>query len=404
MNKKLKQTLIALASLGAVATAQQGKAEGEISYDAVTVMGRIENAVLSDDGKWFALKTTGAKIGDTEYAGWVGNTDNLNPLFSSDCLKDVASLAFFKNKLYVALNNKTNGLLRIDVGQDKMPHLKHADFVEFGFLRQETPSHQIEVQRIKRQAPYLYATTNNLYVIDNQNTSDGKSYTSISTLNENNQGFTNLLATSSYIDRKKIKDIISKNINNKDYLYVLSTNGFNQAELSFIDPTGETTDQTYRPWNNLLDGGLGFDYATTITIHGNNILSASVNAEHGYGYVIPFQTNEETGNLDGKLNPSGDPLVFYPSNTHKTSAIGSDGQNYYAHESDIEDPRKKRFVNGIPKALPNFLLDNIEPDYQSSPEHQGQGVFKIIVREGGKKAYGVAPDRIYQLKKGRDGQ
>ncbi|MCQ2393526.1 MAG: hypothetical protein MJ249_04490 [Kiritimatiellae bacterium] len=387
MDTTIRQMSVALVSLAAVLAAQQGKAEGEISYDAVTVRGRIENAVLSDDGKWFASKTTGAKIGDTEYAGWVGNTDNLNAQFSSDCLKDVASLAFFKNKLYVALNNKTNGLLRIDVGNGQLPNLKTAKFIKFD------PNGTTAMQ-----APYLYATTNNLYALD------PKTSTGYSLQEKDNQSFklgTEVRGSGGGINI--IKDIVSKDINGEDSLYILTTNWMNSIKIYHRNSTIikiVTGPYTMTDMNLLMNYNIDYrgqyDNSTSIAIHGDKLLVTNANPDQ-FGFMTQI-------NSDGTLGRSE---TFIHSDTRRTSAIGSDGQNYYAEAIDEQDPNEplketpKYFIKGTPKTANDFFMEgnNDVVYHDRSAKHTGEPAFKILVTGEGvqKKVIAVAPDRLYRL-------
>ena len=395
MDKKNYKMLFFLASLDAMMVAHQGKAAtvNYFDYESASSMGEIQDMVLSSDNRMFALKTKNAEIDGSEYPVWVGNTDGLSAAFASPWMTNtVASCAFFKDKLYIAPKAQTNHLYRVDVGNNKIPHVKSATELKFD-AQGATTMH----------SPYLYATTNNLYAIED--TADG---VQVYALGENNEQSLSLKKTipvnssnGRTIQKSHIKDIVSKTINNQDCLYILTTNGHETANLWLVKENataGECiTPSEFSEYSTAWFFTPMFDYTTTMAVHRDKLLVA--NANHHFknekleqlGWMFPIEN-------DGKL---GEAQAYIQSDTYRVSAIGSDQQTYYAEA--INDDRSpmdvtfdKYFMKGTPKDA-----DDAEWNYNDYPDrssqHKGEAVHKFTTQKKG-EIFAISKNRIYRIR------
>lgn len=387
---KSHQVLLYLASLWVAMVACQGKAD--LTYKSTGSLGKIKDMVLSSENKMFALKTTDAKIDGTEYPVWVGNTDNWGPAFSSPWMTNAApSCAFFNDKLYIAPKANTNFLYRVDVGYNKVPHVRSANLLTFD-AQGET----------KMQAPYLYATTNNLYAIE-----DTKDGIQVHVLGENDNQSLSLVGSISVdssenkpIQTACIKDIVSKNVNGVDCLYILTTNGSQTANL-WLAKANETNGGCITPkeWlNDYQVYGMKviplFDHTTSITVHGDRLLSTNANVDDtGMQFGFISQINQE-----GKLDSTE---WYLHSDTLRTSAIGSDQKTYYAEEIQDIDYQGvvKRFIKGNPgpELDPQTSIGAGGGYSNRSENRHGEAVYKFITRKEG-EIFAISQNNIYRIR------
>ena len=331
----------------------------------------------------FALKTADGQLGNAKYPVWVGNSDNLGAAFSSSWMTNATpSCAFFKDKLYIAPKGQKNYLYRLDVGNGQMPNVKSADLVKFK-----------SDGTMMLQSPYLYATTNNLYAIENS--SGGIRVRSFREGDDESlqRVYSVLSDSDKSIQKEQIKDIVSKTINGQDYLYILTTNGTQTADLwLFGNSRGQCiTPPEWSEYNTEWGFTPLFDNTTSIAIHGDKLLSANANLDAN-DIQLGFMSQI---NSDGTLGKTEE---YLHSDTFRTSAIGSDQKNYYA-ESIFENQDNERvnyFMKGVPgpNTEPNFDLE----DYpQRSFQRQGESVHKFTTKKEG-EIFAISPNRIYRIK------
>ena len=383
----------------------QAKADPTLfDYKTMRPLGKIQDMVLSDENKMFALKTAGAKIGDTEYPIWVGNSDNLASAFSSSWTTNAApSCAFFKNKLYIAPKTETNYLYRADVGNGQLPKIGSAERLNLS---------NSDGSPVRMQAPYLYATDKNLYAIEN-----AQNGPNVHILAENGNGLrvTKSLALENYngvsFQKEQIKDIVSTRAGDQDFLYILTTNGQENANLwlvrgnrgeysaweptfLYITPPQWKNDTYYTPL---------FDHTTSIAVHCGRLLTANANYKHqgdslrqmGRAFSL---SSEGEPNYPG--NNSFDETTYYrQSDTFRTSAIGSDQSKYYAEAIDSQDNSmdpnlNKYFIQGQLE-YKNFYEDGTYYDY--STPRTGEPVYKFTTRKEG-EIFAISPSSIYRIK------
>ncbi len=427
MNKNNK-VLLYLASLWTLMASAQAKADGFNYFDYKTMrpLGKIQDMVLSEGNEMFALKTTGAKIANTEYPIWVGNSSNLSSAFSSSWMTNAApSCAFVGLNLYVAPKAPTNHLYHVNVGNGQLPTLRSME-----------PLNLVDSQGNPKtmNAPYLYSTTNNLYAIED--TANGVDVHALALTNNNNQSSLSVnksISLNGSIRKGQIKDIVSKNVNGNDCLYILTTNdnqmvvdGTPSANLWLVNPNGNSgqgigEDITPNEWKPTYIGGNysftpWFDRTTSIAVHGDKLLTANANytidnpSSREYQQLGILFTIDE--NNDGKLK---DPKIYHQSDTYRTSAIGSDQETYYAEA--IDDPEQgtsmdpsldKYFFsleqtkdeNGnIQQEAPVNAVPWTDPEHYFYRSHSRKGapVHKFTTRSGG-EIFAISPDCIYRMR------
>lgn len=391
MQKVNNNFKLLMATLSTIIVAHQGKASVTyFDYEAADSGINIKDIELSSGNKMFALKTADGQLGNAKYPVWVGNSDNLGAAFSSSWMTNATpSCAFFKDKLYIAPKGQKNYLYRLDVGNGQMPNVKSADLVKFK-----------SDGTLMMQSPYLYATTNNLYAIENSSDGQIRVRSFREGDDESLQRVNSVLSNSSKsIQKEQIKDIVSKTINGQDYLYILTTNGTQTADLWLFGNSGGQciTPPEWTEKNN--DLGFWevtpcFDHTTSIAIHGDKLLSANANLDADsmqFGFMSQI-------NSDGTL---GATESYLPSDTLRVSAIGSDQHIYYAEainddRTPVDKTFDKYFIKAVPKDVKNHWMESKYYSDQTH-NHQGEAVYKFTTRKEG-EIFAISPNRIYRIK------
>ena len=386
MQKVNNNFKLLMAALGTIIMAHQGKASVTyFDYEAAGSGINIKDIELSSGNKMFALKTADGQLGNAKYPVWVGNSDNLGAAFSSSWMTNATpSCAFFKDKLYIAPKGQKNYLYRLDVGNGQMPNVKSADLVKFK-----------SDGTLMMQSPYLYATTNNLYAIENNSDGQIRVRSFREGDDESLQRVYSVLSDSNKsIQKEQIKDIVSKTINGQDYLYILTTNGTQTADLWLFGNSGGQciTPPEWSEYNTEWGFTPLFDNTTSIAIHGDKLLSANANLDANdiqLGFMSQINNDGTLGNTE----------PYFHSDTLRVSAIGSDQQTYYAEtinddRSPVDATFDKFFMKGAPKSM-EYEGDPFYPD--QTYHRQGESVHKFTTRKQG-EIFAISPNRIYRIK------